>query len=302
MQIPVAGSQHAPWPGMHGSGTHVAEDVGMPPASEHSAPSTSTHDPAVGQQQAMLLLAHPPASGQVRFGKNCPPSCEQMFALVCTQVLPVPALLGTQQAPKKLLDAPVGQTAGLQLATQMPPNWVRHSHCVGTLTHPLMVQHCPPGRHGLGTHEDGLVRIMPLHGVPRAMSPQLPAASQHTTIGHGFGLHDVAVLGTPPGNGHGTAVEHAPVCGSQQTDSGGHGLGLHVEPAYATLPVGQLVLAKIVAHSPVAVSQQAVTHGFGVHTPLGKNTPPWQLASVLVWHRTVPGMQHAPVTGMPLHG
>jgi hypothetical protein len=64
-----------------------------------------------------------------------------------------------------------------------------------------------------------------------------------------------------------------------------------------------LLLAKIVEQSPVVVSQHAVTHGLGVHTPLGKNTPPWQFACVTgAWQMVVPGMQHAPTIGLPLHG
>jgi hypothetical protein len=93
-----------------------------------------------------------------------------------------------------------------------------------------------------------------------------------------LGVQVVAVVsGTPLRNGHGTSVEHAPVCGSQHTCTGGHGLGLHDEPGYATVPVGQVVLAKSCVHIPVWRSQHAVTHGFGVHTPLANQTP-WQFA------------------------
>jgi hypothetical protein len=62
------------------------------------------------------------------------------------------------------------------------------------------------------------------------------------------------------------------------------------------------VLAKMNVHWPVTGSQHAVTHGLGVQTPLGKNTP-WQFACVTgAWQMMVPGMQHAPVVGRPLHG
>jgi hypothetical protein len=40
---------------------------------------------------------------------------------------------------------------------------------------------------------------------------------QHAPRGHGFGVHVVAATTTPPTNGHGIIVEHAPVAGSQQT-------------------------------------------------------------------------------------
>jgi hypothetical protein len=289
---------------LQGFGLQALADTGMPPARLHKAASTRLHVPAVGQQHATGWLTHPPGSGQDWFGKNCPPSWLQMFAFVCTQVFR-PALLGTQQAPKKLdVPPPDGQTAGLQLVTQMPPYCVRQSHWLGAAMHPCGEQHSPIGWHGLGWHEARLGNTVPLHAEALATRPQLPAASQHTIIGHGFGLHaveDVSV--TPLMNGHGTAVEHAPVCGSQQTVTGGHGLGLHVEPGYAIVPVGQAVLAKMNVHWPVAGSQQAVTHGLGVHTPFANQTPPWQLACVTPdWHIVVPGMQQAPVTGTPLHG
>jgi hypothetical protein len=62
------------------------------------------------------------------------------------------------------------------------------------------------------------------------------------------------------------------------------------------------LLAKSCVHMPVARSQHAVTHGFGVHTPLANHTP-WQLGCVTFdWQIVVPGMQHAPVAGVPLHG
>lgn len=68
------------------------------------------------------------------------------------------------------------------------------------------------------------------------------------------------------------------------------------------MPVGQAVLAKMKVHRPVDRSQHAVTHGFGVHTPLANHTP-WQLACVTgAWQIVVPGMQQAPVVGTPLHG
>jgi hypothetical protein len=114
------------------------------------------HVPA-GQQQATGWLTHPPARGQVWFGKNCPPSCEQMFALVCTHVF-VPAEFGMQHAPKNwLVPPPVGQTAGLQLATQMPPYCVRQSHWLGAAMQPCGEQHRPVGWHGLGWQEARLV-------------------------------------------------------------------------------------------------------------------------------------------------
>lgn len=231
VQMPVAGSQHAPWPGMQGLGWHDAAEVAMPPPRVHSAASTIVQVLAAGQQQAIGWLVHPPASGHVRFGKNCPPSCEQMFALVCTQVL-VPAAFGMQHAPKNWLVAPPldGQTAGLQLVTQMPPS-ARQSHWLGTVTQPVGAQHCPLGRQGLGWQDTMLGNGCPTHAEILNTSAHVPEASQHTITGHGLGWHDVAVVsGTPFGNGHGTAVEHAPVCGSQHTLSGGHGLGLHVEP------------------------------------------------------------------------
>jgi hypothetical protein len=155
-----------------------------------------------------------------------------MVALVCTQVF-VPAALGMQHAPKNWLVVPpaLGHTAGLQLVTQMPPSAMQ-SHWLGAVTHPVGPQHCPVGRHGLGWHDTSDGNTWPLHCAAVGTSPQLPAASQQTTIGQGFGVQLVAVESvTPFKNGHGIAVEHAPVCGSQQTFSGGHGLGLHVEPA-----------------------------------------------------------------------
>jgi hypothetical protein len=82
----------------------------------------------------------------------------------------------------------------------------------------------------LGWQETSEGKTCPLHWEAVATSPQLPAASQQTTIGQGLGWHEVAVLGTPLRKGHGTAVEHAPVCGSQQTLTGGQGLGLQVTP------------------------------------------------------------------------
>jgi hypothetical protein len=68
VQIPVAGSQQAPWPGMQGLGVQLVAEVGMPPASVHSAASIIEQVFADGQQHATGLLVHPPASGHVWFG------------------------------------------------------------------------------------------------------------------------------------------------------------------------------------------------------------------------------------------
>jgi hypothetical protein len=142
----------------------------------------------------------------------------------------VPAVVATQQTPKKP-DVPVGHTAGLQLATQIPPYCDRQSHWLGAAMHPWGVQHRPVGRQGLGVHDARLGKTVPLHPAGVATRPHTPAALQQTIMGHGFGMHDEAVVsGTPLENGHGVSVEHAPVCGSQQTCIGGHGGGLQVEP------------------------------------------------------------------------
>jgi hypothetical protein len=126
---------------MQGLGVHDADEVAMPPPRVQSTASTIVQVFAVGQQHAIGWLVHPPASGQVRFGKNWPLSCEQILALVCTQVL-VPEALAMQQAPKNWLVVPLleGQTAGLQLATQIPPSAMQ-SHWLGVVVHPVGAQH-----------------------------------------------------------------------------------------------------------------------------------------------------------------
>lgn len=91
--------------------------------------------------------------------------------------------------------------------------------------------------------------------------PNTPAAlvPQHAPR-HGFGVHVVWLTTTPFANGHGIAVEHAPVAGSQHTCVGvvrQGGICAQVRPRAKIKGGGQCVASGWMLHNPVAGSQQA---------------------------------------------
>jgi hypothetical protein len=74
----------------------------------------------------------------------------------------------------------------------------------------------------------------------------------------GLGLQVVPATVTPPEKGHGTAVEHAPLAGSQQMCVITHGvIWAHVRLMENTSGGWQCEMSGTIEHRPVAGSQHA---------------------------------------------
>ena len=169
------------------------------------------------------------------------------------------------------------------------------------------VQHTPLVGHVTPAHVTPKPRNVPLHAAgPGTMKhPNTPAAfvPQHAPR-QGFGWHEVPATCTPLENGHGTAVEHAPVDGSQQMCVTTHGLiCAHVSPSEKISGAAQCVASGWIEHRPVDGSQHApcVPGGQGFVgaqavavtcvVPAGHEVP------VAVWHWPVIGLQQITTCG-----
>jgi hypothetical protein len=139
------------------------------------------------------------------------------------------------------------------------------------------------------------------------MNPPVVLGLQHAPcFGHGLGVQAVAVISTPPGKGHGTAVEHAAVAGSQQTCVTviRHGVICeHVRPSEKTSGGWQCDTSGWIEHSPVEGSQHAPCvpggHGLGTQVVpagnvalLAQGVPSW-----IIEQTPVIGSQQTTVCG-----
>jgi hypothetical protein len=125
------------------------------------------------------------------------------------------------------------------------------------------------------------------------VQPPVAVAVQHAPWrGQGFGLQLVAVTLMPLGYGQGTAVEQAPVAGSQHTcvTVTAQVIWMHVRPSEKIIGGWQCETSGTIEHRPVLGSQQApcVPGGHGKVPAVGV-----QLVAVL---GTVPVGQAEPAT------
>ncbi len=270
-------------------------------------------------------------------GKNCPPICAHDPEVSCWQIIVAVTQhapetswahtaglhtpLGPYHVPPLFTQSQLDAVAQLPFRQHLPKSTVE-AHVLGVhvppgkyipapghwaavaVTHAPVhgVQHTPPIGHVTPAHDAPYPSHVPLHapGDVAMKHPYTPAAlvPQHAPR-HGLGWHVVEVTTIPPGYGQGTAVEHAPVCGSQHTcDAVWHGwICEHASPSEKISGGWQCETSGWIEHRPVAGSQHAPCvpggHGLGVHDTAVTCTVPVGHAAPggAVWHKPVIGSQ-----------
>jgi hypothetical protein len=119
---------------------------------------------------------------------------------------------------------------------------------------------------------------------------------QHALM-HGLGLQVMLPIHVPVQSDWNVVMQVKPF--TQHEPSGGHGLGVHDEPAKGDEFVGQRSPNPTVEHAPVKLLQHTRTHGLGLHVVLAIHWPLHAAWTVCV-HVVAPCWQHAPNGGQGL--